>query len=722
MKNGFVGIFILLCHLGIYAQQPDMHTEKFEQLEYELPDPNIYRNAAGAPGPNYWQNQADYNMSLTLDDASQRISGKETITYHNQSPDVLNYLWLQLEQNIRAKNAQVQRMKKNTMRVNMSKSNIEDILPPTFEGGYQIEHVKDQNGNPLTYLINETMMSVDLPKPLKSGDSIQFEVAWSYNINNIAEGGRSGYEYFEQDGNYIYTIAQFFPRMCVYNDVEGWQNKQFLGSGEFALPFGDYRVEITVPDDHVLAATGTMLNPEEVLTETQITRYEQARTADTIMYIVTPEEARENEQTPAVSTKTWIFEADSVRDFAFATSRKFMWDARGVDIAGNIVMAESLYPNEANPLWREYSTAAVIHTLEFYSDYTFPYPYEKAISVNIEHVGGMEYPMICFNQGRPDAQGRYGDQIKYWLIGVVIHEVGHNFFPMIVNSDERQWTWMDEGINTFVETLAELEWEEDFPARGIPAYMPPYMSIDQDFLSPIMTNSEQVQNFGYNAYIKPAAGLMILRNTIMGPELFDRAFKTYSQRWAFKHPTPADFFRTMEDASGVDLDWFWRGWFYKVEPVDIAITNVTYYKVKGSEEFPELKKKEQEEDSVAAKYLSKINDFATFDSYDDFLKDSLQTLHFYEVTFENVGGMVMPVIVQLNYVDGSSETIKIPVEVWRRNDRQFTDVFTSNKQVLQIVLDPYNEVADIEPNNNYWPEREIPSRLQQFKAKQSLDR
>ncbi len=708
---------LIICQHSLYAQL-GKHTERFEQLEYELSDPNIYRNAAGAPGPNYWQNTADYDMKLTLDDTNQRITGVETITYHNESPDVLDYVWVQLDQNIRAKNSVANQTEKSRIRPVMPSQSIKKILPQEFEGGYQIEHVRDMNGNDLNFDINGTMMVIDLPSPIANGENTSFEIAWFYNINNIAGGGRSGYEYFPKDGNYIYTIAQFFPRMCVYNDTEGWQNKQFLGSGEFALPFGSYRVEITVPDDHILAATGTLLNPEEVLTDVQIQRYEEARTANEISWIVTPEEARENEQTPPSGIKTWTFEADSVRDFAFATSRKFIWDAKGVEIGGKIVMAESLYPNEANPLWEEYSTRSVIHTLEFYSDYTFPYPYEKAISVNIEYVGGMEYPMICFNQGRPMENGEYGDRMKYWLIGVIIHEVGHNFFPMIVNSDERQWTWMDEGLNTFVETLAELKWEDNFPARGLPQYMIPYMSQSPEMISPIMTNSEQVQSLGYNAYIKPSAGLMILRETVMGPELFDRAFKTYSRRWAFKHPTPADFFRTMEDASGVDLDWFWRGWFYGVDPVDMEVSEVNYYKVKGIDEL-NMKEKEEDMDEETKKIAEMLTNYETFELNDESLLDTLKNRHFYEITVKNVGGMLMPVILNFRYMDGTEETIQIPVEIWRRNDEEFTKVFATDKQIMQIVLDPNNDTADINNKNNYWPAVEIPSRLQQFKSKTS---
>ncbi|MEM1137770.1 MAG: M1 family metallopeptidase, partial [Bacteroidota bacterium] len=593
MKNNLTVFFLMLAYVSSYAQVKK-HTEKFEQLEYELRDPNEYRAASGAPGYKYWQNEADYTMEIILDDEKQSISGVETITYHNNSPDVLKYLWLQLDQNVRAKDSHSYNTATNQIMHNMPSggrgTSINSVLDPTFEGGFKIASVTDEAGNELPHIINKTMMSVDMPKPLQPGESFAFKVAWSYNINDRMKiGGRSGLEYFPEDDNYLYTIAQFFPRMCVYSDYGGWQNKQFLGSGEFTLPFGDYDVKITVPADHVLGSTGKLQNPETVLTAEQIERLKKAETATEPVMIVNQKEAEKAEKKKVKETKTWHYKADKVRDFAFATSRKFIWDAMGVEIGGKNILAMSYYPKEGNPLWEEYSTRVVAQTLESYSHYTIDYPYHKAISVHTARIG-MEYPMICFNFGRPDKNGKYSDRIKYGMIGVIIHEVGHNFFPMIINSDERQWTWMDEGLNTFTQYLTELDWaannakEADYPHRRGPAKkIVPYMSMEKTMISPIMTNSEQVLNLGPNAYAKPATALNILRETVLGNELFDRAFKEYAERWAFKHPTPADFFRTMEDASGTDLDWFWRGWFYGIEHVDIAMTGIKKFKIGDNE-------------------------------------------------------------------------------------------------------------------------------------------
>ncbi|HAF46944.1 MAG TPA: aminopeptidase, partial [Cryomorphaceae bacterium] len=585
---------VALSSLGLSSQ--NVNTSKFRQLGQELPTPNVYRTASGAPGHEYYQQQADYNMSIRLDDETQRIYGEETITYTNNSPDELRYLWVQLDQNMRAQNSMTQQIKTGDIfndRTGKPKTafyKIKNNQFYDFDGGFKLEYVQTTSGSNLRYTINNTMMRVDLPSPLRKGQSFSFKIKWWFNINDRMDiGGRSGYEYFEEDDNYLYTIAQFFPRMAVYNDVEGWQNKQFLGQGEFTLPFGDYRVSITVPTDHVVASTGTLTNASRVLNSTQRARLAKAeKSFDDPVIIVTQDEAIEAEQNKANSTKTWVFEAENVRDFAFATSRKFIWDAQAVDINGKTTMAMSYYPKEGNPLWEQYSTRVVAHTLKVYSKFTVDYPYEKAISVHTKWIG-MEYPMICFNGGRPEADGTYSEATKYGMIGVIIHEVGHNFFPMIINSDERQWTWMDEGLNTFVQYLTEQEWDHAYPSRRGPAHkIVPYMSGPKDEMVPIMTNSESVLQFGNNAYGKPATALNILRETVMGRDLFDYAFKEYSRRWAFKHPSPADLFRTMEDASGVDLDWFWRGWFYTTDHVDISLKDVQWYQM--STQNPDIEK------------------------------------------------------------------------------------------------------------------------------------
>lgn len=728
--------------------------DKFKQLHEELPTPNTYRTASGAPGHDYWQQRADYDMKIRLDDELQRIYGDETITYFNNSPDELNYIWLQLDQNMRAKDSDSYKIRQSTMQDRMSFSQVVN-MEPWFDGGFKIDHVKDNSGKDLPHTINKTMMRIDLPQVLKPGQRFVFNVKWWYNINDRMKiGGRSGYEYFEDDDNYLYTIAQFFPRMVVYNDNEGWQHKQFLGMGEFTLNFGDYKVAITVPEDHIVASTGELQNAREVLTAEQRKRFDRSKNVfDEPVMIVTEDEARENEKSKAKGTKTWVFQAKNVRDFAFASSRKFIWDAMAVDINGKKPLAMSYYPKEGNPLWEQYSTKAVAQTLETYSRFTIDYPYPVAISVHAARIG-MEYPMICFNGGRPEADGTYSDRTKYGMISVIIHEVGHNFFPMIINSDERQWTWMDEGLNTFCQYLTEKEWDRDYPVRRGPAsYIAEYMGGDKSRIAPIMTNSESVFQFGNNAYGKPATALNILRETVMGRELFDFAFKEYARRWAFRHPTPADFFRTMEDASGVDLDWFWRGWFYSIDHVDMALKDVKWYQIntqdpdvesawkrEREEANPKDISKERDQDFIPKTRLEadpSLHDFYTQrdpfevieldrEAYQNYraklTPEEIELLEsskqFYEVTVENIGGLVMPLIFRFEYVDGTEEIRTIPVEIWKLSTPTVTKVFITEKEVERITLDPYLETADTDLSNNAWPAIRQPSRFELYKERQ----
>jgi len=727
---------------------------RFAQLGEELPTPNEYRNAAGAPGHAYYQQKADYDIEVRLDDEKQRIYGEEVITYTNNSPDNLEYLWIQLDQNVRAKDSDSKLITVEKMEDFRS---IGDVARKTFEfdGGFKIEEVTTPNGKGLKYAINKTMLRIDLDTPLKDGASISFRIKWWYNINDRMKiGGRSGYEYFEDEDNYLYTIAQWFPRMCVYNDVEGWQNKQFLGRGEFALAFGDYEVAITVPSDHIVGSTGVLQNESSVLTNEQRSRLKQARSSDTPVMIVTQEEAEENEKEKANGEKTWIFKAENVRDFAFASSRKFIWDAQNQEVGGKDILCMSYYPKEGNPLWERYSTKLVAHTVKTYSKYTIDYPYPVAISVHSKWIG-MEYPMICFNGGRPEADGTYSERTKYGMWGVIIHEVGHNFFPMIINSDERQWTWMDEGLNTFVQYLTEQEWERGYPSRRGPAHLiTDYMRGDKDYISPIMTNSESIWQFGNNAYGKPATALNILRETVMGRELFDYAFKIYCERWAFKHPTPADFFRTMEDASAVDLDWFWRAWFFTTDHVDISLDAVNWYELNTMNpeiEMAEQKKMDEQKDEFIGDVRNResiketvnerdadIDDFyAKRDiyavdalhrkEYEDFKKglteEELELLNsgkqFYELQFSNIGGIPMPLILQFTFEDGTNELIHVPAEVWRRSEHEITKVFMFDKKVEHIRLDPFLETADTDVNNNSWPEKRQPTRYELFRKKQT---
>ncbi len=754
MKLLFIFLALLAPLAALRAQNPlNKATDKFEQLGPALlPTPNVYRAGSGAPGHQYWQQRADYKIKCEINDDTQRLTGSETITYYNQSPDVLDYLWVQLDQNMRAKDSDTYKTETNSISDKMNINNVEALMGYDFNGGHKIQSVTDASGDSIPYTINRTMMRVNIPEPLQPGETVSFSIDWYYNINDRGlMGGRGGYELFPNDGNILYTITQWFPRMAVYDDHEGWQHKQFLGSGEFALPFGNYEVEITVPADHIVASTGTLQNPEAVLTAEQRDLLEQSKTADKPVIIVSQAEAERKEKQRASGTKTWVYHADSVRDFAFGSSRKYIWDALGVDINGRTVMAMSYYPKEANPLYEQYSTEVVAHTLRTYSKYTIPYPYSKAISV--EASNGMEYPMICFNYGRPAADGTYSDRIKYGMIGVIIHEVGHNFFPMIVNSDERQWTWMDEGLNTFVQYLTEQEWDRNYPSRRGPAFkIVPYMRGDKSQISPIMTNSEQIQQFGANAYAKPATALNILRETVMGRELFDYAFKTYAERWAFKHPEPADLFRTMEDASGTDLDWFWRGWFYSVDHVDMSIDQVKYYQIntKNPEVENPIARQQYEEEEKHISQTYNEQDVATtaieadpslrdfYNEYDPFavrqedkqayeefvagLDEKERELvqsgkHFYEVSFANVGGLVMPIVLGWTYEDGSTEIERIPAEIWRKNAEQATKVFVKDKKVTQLVLDPYRETADTDESNNYYPKRNVPTRFEVFKEK-----
>ena len=729
-------LLIILIVLGPFVIQLKAQTDpnwgqKFEQLGTILPTPNSTRTASGAPGKAYWQQRADYKIQITLDDQSQQITGNERITYFNHSPDDLEYLWLQLDQNFRAQDSDTPLVTESNMLDSLSAKDLFAYVND-FDGGFKIQKITNAGGADMDYVINKTMMRINLDEPLISGDSIVFNIDWNYNINyRMSQKGRSGYEYFPEDDNYSYTIAQFYPRMAVYDDVEGWQNKQFLGRGEFTLSFGNFDVSITVPDDFIVGATGWLQNPEQVLTQGQIKRFETAKNSfkDPVI-IVTEAEARNSEKNKSKGTETWHFKAENVRDFAFAASRKYIWDAMAVDLNGKKPLAMSYYPKEGNTLWEAHSTRAVRQTLITYSRHTIDYPYPVAISVHAASIG-MEYPMICFNFGRHKEDGTYFDQTKWGMISVIIHEVGHNFFPMIINSDERQWTWMDEGLDTFIQSIATKDYDPNFPiSRGSAESIVPYMSGQQGLMRPIMTNSEQVLQFGNNAYAKPAAALAILRETVMGPELFDYAFKIYAQRWAFKNPSPADFFRTMEDASAVDLDWFWRGWFYTTDNVDIGVDQVRYFKMQKEENELERKQikgtdqnlnEDKKSFSEAAETFvfknTKSRDYQEFKNKLDEqqIKEELADKNFYEVKMVNKGGLVMPVIIEWTYVDGTKEVETLPAEIWRHNEQAFTKIFVKEKEVVNILIDPDKATADVDQSNNRFPKMVIPTRFDKFK-------
>jgi len=755
MKQYIFALFTCLLLVQLGVSQENTNQNLFKQLKQELPTPNSYRTASGAPGHEYYQQEADYKMDITLDDENQRIYGEETISYHNNSPDQLDYLWLQLDQNMRAKDSDTYKIRTSSISDKMSLRQLAS-LDSGFDGGFKIDYVKDVNNKDLPFVINKTMMRVNLSKAIKPGETYVFKIKWWYNINNTNEmGGRSGYEPFLPDSNNVYCISQFFPRMCAYNDVEGWQNKQFLGRGEFTLIFGDYDLKITVPEDHLVAATGELQNKSEVLTKEQRKRLDKAmKSYVQPVTIATYDEAEERIKEKAKKTKTWHFKAENVRDFGFATSRRFIWDAMGVPMSdGRTVMASSMWIKEGDCLWSKYSTKAVAHTIKWFSHYTFDYPYPVAYS--IDGSMGMEYPMICYNFGRCQEDGTYSERTKYGHIGVVIHEVGHNWFPMIVNSDERQWTWMDEGLTTFVQYLTEQHWERDYPSRRGPAHkITDYMGGDKSRISPIMTNSESIHQFGNNAYGKPATALNILRETVMGRELFDMAFKEYCNRWKFKQPSPADFFRTMEDASGVDLDWFWRGWFYTNDHVDVSLADVQHMKMNSKNPIVEndikrmeqtdrekgisyMRNKEQIKETLADIDPSIIDFYSTYDPleadavdkeryakyYNSLSEKEKEILNsdqnYYQLTLKNEGGLVMPVILEFEYTDGTTKIERIPAEIWKLHSDEITKVFVTDKEVKAINLDPFLETADVDRSNNYYPPKPEVDKFELFKSRQS---
>jgi hypothetical protein len=747
------------------AQTPTNYNAntRFEQMGSALPTPNTFRTASGAPGKDYFQNKADYDIKAELDDVNQRIVGSETITYTNFSTDDLRYLWLQLDQNLFQESSINALSKTGGISPSMSTGQLNGINSPSSvnttidaskQYGYKIKSVKDLKGANVPFTINGTMMRVDLAVSQKPATAVSIKIEWEYNITEYY--GRSGHEFFAKDGNYNYFIAHWFPRMCVYDDVSGWQNKQFIGQGEFTLPFGDYKVELTVPDDHIVGATGECQNYAKVLNKTQLARLKEASTSKTPIIIANQTEADERMKFKSTKKQTWVFTASKVRDFAFTSSRRFIWDAMQTDVygKGRKIWSMSFYPKEGNPLWEKYSTRVVEHTLRSYGNRTIEYPYPVAISCHSTARGGMEYPMISFNGGRPEADGTYSEATKYGMIGVIIHEVGHNFFPMIVNTDERQWTWMDEGLNTFCQYLAEQEWDRNYPSRrGEPQNIVSYMKTDKTQQVPIMTSSDNIMAFGPNAYAKPATGLNILRETVMGRELFDAAFKEYARRWAFKSPMPADFFRTLEDASSVDLDWFWKGWFYTVEAADQDLVEVQWFALDSQN--PVVNKAETQKLSDAQKqtlsnmrnkkdieksvvevdpsmkdFYNSYNanevteaDKKKYEAYKSSLSADDQKLlesgmNYYTLKIKNKGGLVMPVIIQATFEDGTTQDYRFPAEIWRLNDAEITKAIPTKKKVKKFTLDPYFEIADIDTANNAYPrEPEAPTKFQLMKAR-----
>ena len=785
--NKLLTLFLLMFAVSVATAQDirnnpsSNHGNKFEQLGTILPTPNEYRTASGAPGPKYWQQRADYNIKCELDEPNLKLKGSETVTYFNNSPDVLTYIWLQLDENEHSTVNNADYQTSSNIGRSVTTTTIDAALEKNVDNGYGdiISKVTDASGKKLIYTINKTMMRIDLPTALKPGQQFIFNIDWSYKISDrLTFRGRGGYEVLGDDANALFTMAQWYPRLCVYSDFQGWQNHQFTGRGEFALAFGNYNVQITVPADHVVLATGQGQNYAQVLSAAQLARWNQAQTAKEPVEVVTLDEAVKAEKTKSTAKKTWIFKAENVRDFAWTSSRKYIWDAMPTYVEGKKIMCMSGYAKEAYGLYRKFSTKVVAHTIRSYSKFSIPYPYPVAQS--IEAANGMEYPMICFNNGRTQKDGTYSEATKIGMLGVIIHEVGHNFFPMIVNSDERQWSWMDEGLNSFVEYLTEELYDNKYPSRkGSASTQVDYMKLPKDQLEPIMTNSENIVNFGPNAYTKPATGLNILRETIMGRNLFDFSFREYARRWAFKHPTPADLFRTMEDASGEDLDWFWRGWFYGIDPCDISIDSVKHAvfdpnatasapafggrgggggqgfgggngarrleppAVNAFEDISKIRNREDKTIIFQTDADTSLRDFywkydRGIEPYDsitkipppaggagafapepltDAEKAKYGNIHLYEIAFSNKGGLVMPIIVEFTFEDGTKETERIPAQIWRLNEKNVTKLFVTKKKATKIVLDPMKETADINESNNSWPTTAEPSKFAIFKAR-----
>lgn len=759
------GLFSIALAQNVQNNPGSNHGNKFEELGTNLPTPNEYRTASGAPGPKYWQQRCDYDIKCDLDEKNLKLTGSETVTYFNNSPNELTYLWLQLDENQVSSTKNANYQSSNGLPRQATDRLLERMEDSKADNGYGVNIMKltDALGKPLVYAVNKTMMRVDLPVPLKAGQKFTFKIDWNYKISDrVTKGGRGGYEYFPEDGNYLFTMTQWYPRLCVYSDFQGWQNHQFTGRGEFALTFGNFKVQMTVPADHVIGATGECQNYPQVLTVPQLARWQKAQASKEPVEIVTLDEAKASEKNKSDKKKTWIFKADNVRDFAWGSSRKFVWDGMPAYVEGKKIMCMSFYAKEAYNLYRKFSTKAVAHTVKTYSKFTIPYPYPVAQSV--EASNGMEYPMICFNFGRTEKDGTYSESTKNGMLGVVIHEVGHNFFPMIINSDERQWSWMDEGLNTFVEYLTEELWDNKFPSKRGPAWtITDYMSLPKDELEPIMTNSENIIGFGPNAYSKPATGLNILRETIMGRELFDYAFKEYARRWAFKHPTPADLFRTMEDASGESLAWFWRGWFYSTDATDISIDSVRHAVpdvnaivnndtsvrsrrlprplVNAFEDVSKVRNRDDKNIQFVTDIDTATRDFywkydrgmerydttqytapsqSQFENLDQATKEKYANKHLYEITFSNKGGLVMPIIIEWTFKDGSKEVERIPAQVWRLNEKRVVKAFVKDKEVASIKLDPMRETADINESNNSWGNIAAPTKFQLFKQKQGV--
>ncbi len=642
----------------------------------QWPAPNETRGANGKPGAKYWQQRVDYVIRVGLDTTTHTVTGSERVTYRNNSPDALGYVWFQLDQNIDNPSVSEAMIGATSLPKSISPRAAEFINARLDTKGYSITRVQlvSKNGQKTdaAYVLQGTQMKVPLSSPLATGGAQDIEIDWSYVMPEsfASRNGRGAREKLKDGWEYL--AAQWFPRAAVYDDVVGWQNDQFYGQGEFYLNFGNYDVSITVPHNHIVQSTGVL--------------HESGRGPD-IHAARAPCEGvhlASNRFTSSPRTKrtrrpraqlvqqpfTWRFKAENVRDFAWASSAGFIWDAAGFRYSPTAKPIEmhSLYPREALGVWDSLSTKAIAQTMRTYGRLAFEYPYPKASNIH-GIVGGMEYPMIAFCGARPPANANAAvlKSVGYGLVAVTIHEVGHNWFPMIVASDERKWTWMDEGLNSYLEGMASVEFDLSWPKARLPmvaANIVGYMkNTDQ---VPLMTESDLIhRGFGPNGYTKPASGLFILREQVLGPQFFDAAFREYSAAWMFKHPQPADFFRSMMQASGDNLNWFWRGWFYSTHANDQSLGTV----------------ESQSADSLGM---------------------SARGRFYNRVTLENKGGLVMPAIMEFTFTDGSKERVKLPVSIWRNNEKKFEYGRFSQKELQSVELDPDNVLADINRENNKW--------------------
>ena len=611
----------------------------FRPLDW--PAPNAIRTGAGAPGRGYWQQRVDYLIRASLDTVAQRVSGEERITYYNRSPDTLRYLWLQLDQNLFRSSSRGARLFDQDSRFGTKGAEGGVTLTKVLAPGHPAAGGRPaQPAARLKYHVNGTLMRVDLPRPLPPGGRQLLDIGWSFPFG--PNSNRMGLELI--DSSYVYEVAQWYPRLAVYDDVRGWNTEQYLGQGEFYLEYGSFDVSLTLPANMLVAATGTLQNPAQVLTPAQRTRLSRARSSDSTVVIRGKDEVGDPASRPLSrsGTLTWRFTADSVRDFAWAAARHFIWDAAGAN--GGKTLAMSFYPPSAEPVWNQ-STQYVRFAVENYSSW-LPYPYPVAINVNgIE--GGMEYPMIVFCHNRTDGPA---------LFSVTDHEIGHTWFPMIVGNNERLYAWMDEGFNTFMNYY---NWEKKYPGtynrRGNPTIYIPFALSGRE--EPVMTPADRIRgSLSVTAYTKPGLALILLRDRIIGPARFDAAFREYIRRWAYKHPTPADFFRTIEDGVGEDLSWFWRSWFHTTDRLDQAVDSVTVLDSAG--------------------VVSRVH-------------------------LRSASAMPMPVELDLRLEDGTTRHLSLPVEIWYGGS-QYVLLVPGPKRVVGATIDARNQYPDVRRENNSW--------------------